>query len=489
MTISVPRVREMQLFIGGQEVAARSGRTFESIDPATEETCGIVPDAGVEDVADAVAAARRAFDEGPWPRMTARHRSEALMRLRDAIVAHRDELKQISLEECGMTRTGQYANVEGAVNQASWFSENCARPDFEALPPIIYPDGRVIGSVAIREPVGVVAAITPFNMPFIVNCGKVFPALGMGCTVVLKPSPYTPLNALILGRLAREAGLPESVLNVVTGVASELGEALVTDPRVDKVSFTGSSAVGKRIYAACAAQIKRVLLELGGKSPSLVLEDCDFDTTIPGVMFPYYSHAGQACVSMTRILVPEKIHDRFVERLAAAVQELPVGDPRDPSTVVPPVISAQQRERVEGYIQSARDDGATVATGGGRPAHLERGYFVEPTLITEARNDMRHCREEIFGPVCSVIRYGGDIDEGVRLANDTPYGLNAQVWTGDRARGIEIARRFRSGQAGVNGYAAGPWTPMGGYKESGIGRERGIYGLLEYTEIKHLHWQ
>lgn len=489
MAVGVRRTRDLQLFIDGRTVPARSEKTFVSIDPTTEEPCGLAPDAGVEDVGAAVAAARRAFDEGPWPRMSPRERSTILLRLRDALVAHREELYQLSLEECGMTRAGRSANVDGAINQATWFAENCVRPDFEALPPIVYPDGRVIGSMALREPVGVVAAITPFNMPLIVNCGKVFPALGMGCTVVLKPSPYTPLNALVLGELAQEAGLPQGVLNIVTGQDPALGQALVADPRVDKVSFTGSSAVGKQIYAACAPQIKRVTLELGGKSPSLVLEDCDFDVTIPGVMFPYYSHAGQACVSMTRILVPESIHDRFVERLVAAIEELPVGDPREPSTIVPPVISAQQRERVERYIASAREEGATIATGGGRPAHLSRGYFVEPTLITEAGNDMTHVREEIFGPVCSVIRYSGDVDEGVRLANDTRYGLNATVWTRNRAKGMEIARRFRAGQAGVNGYAAGPWSPMGGYKESGIGRERGIYGLLEYTEIKHLHWQ
>ena len=388
-----------------------------------------------------------------------------------------------------MTRTGRAANVDGAIGQATWFAENCARSDVEPLPPIIGPDGRVVGSMVVREPVGVVAAITPFNMPFIVNCGKVFPALGMGCTVVLKPSPYTPLGALVLGRLVEEAGLPEGVLNVVTGLDPAIGEALVRDRRVDKVSFTGSSAVGKRIYEACAPQVKRVTLELGGKSPSLVLEDCDLDVTVPGVMFPYFSHAGQACVSMTRILVPESLHDGFVERLAAAVEELPVGDPREPSTVVPPLISAQQRERVERYIASARDDGATIAAGGRRPEHMARGYFVEPTLVTEARNDMRHVREEIFGPVCSVVRYSGDVDEGVRIANDTPYGLNATVWTRDRSKGMEVARRLRAGQTGVNGYAAGPWSPLGGYKESGIGRERGVYGLLEYTEIKHLHYQ
>jgi aldehyde dehydrogenase (NAD+) len=478
-----------KLFIGGQQVAARDGRTFASIDPATEEPCGLAPDATREDVADAVAAARHAFDEGPWPRMSPRQRSDALLRLRDVIAAHRDELYQLSLEECGMTRTARMANVDGAIAQATWFSENCARSELEPLPPIISADGRVTGSMVVREPAGVVAAITPFNMPFIVNCGKLFPALGMGCTLVLKPSPLTPLNALVLGRLAAEAGLPDGVLNIVTGEDPGLGEALVTDPRVDKVTFTGSSAVGKHILAAGAAQVKRVLLELGGKSPSLVLEDCEIEATVRGVLFPYFSHAGQACVSMTRILVPDRIHDDFVQRLTAAVQELPVGDPRDAATVVPPVISARQRDRVLDYVRSGVEEGARIATGGSRPAHLSRGYYVEPTLLVDSSNDMRINREEIFGPVTAVIRYSGDLDEGVRLANDTPYGLNGTVWTSNRARGIEVARRLRTGQAGVNGYAAGPWSPLGGMKESGIGRERGVYGLLEYTEVKHLHWQ
>jgi len=478
------------MVIGGKEVAACSGRTFESIDPTTEEPCGIAPDAGAEDVADAVAAARRAFDDGPWPRMSARQRSEALARLRDAIAESRQELEQISIEECGLNGFGRYANVDGGLGIATWVVENCVRPDFEALPPIVHPDGRVVGSMALREPAGVVAAITPFNVPFAVNIYKAFPALAMGCTVVLKPSPYTPLNALILGRLALEAEIPEGVLNVVAGREAAVGEALVSDPRIDMVSFTGSTAVGKRIYESCAANVTRVLLELGGKSPNLVLEDCDLDVTVPGVLFfPYVMHSGQICFAMTRMIVPEKIHDQFVERLTAAIEELPVGDPRDPSTMIVPLISAQQRERVLAYIASGRQEGARVATGGGRPAHLERGYFVEPTLLTQTSNDMRVNREEIFGPVCTVIRYSGDVDEGVRIANDTTYGLNATVWTRDRSRGLEIGRRLRAGQVGVNGFAAGSWTPMGGYKESGIGREGGVYGLLEYTELKHLHWQ
>lgn len=491
MTVSetATSLPEMRLFIGGRAVEARSGRSFTTIDPATEQPCGTAADAGVEDVAEAVAQARRAFDEGPWPRLSPRKRSEALLRFRDAIAANREELYLLSLRECGMARTGRAANVDGAIAQATWFAENCARPQEEPLPPIVTADARVVGSTVVREPVGVVAAITPFNMPFIVNCGKVFPALGMGCTVVLKPSPLTPLNALVLGRLAEEAGLPEGVLNIVTGEDPQLGEALVSDPRVDKISFTGSSATGKRILAACAPQVKRVLLELGGKSPSLVLEDCDIESTVRGLLFPYLSHAGQACVAMTRILVPERIHDDLVQRLTAAVAELAVGDPRDPSTLVPPVISAGQRDRVEEFIRSGVEDGARIATGGGRPAHLPRGYYVEPTLFVESANDMRINREEIFGPVAAVIRYSGDVDEGVRLANDTRYGLNAAVWTANRARGLEVARRIRAGQTGVNGYTAGPWSPIGGMRESGIGRERGIYGLLEYTEVRHLFWQ
>ncbi|TMC51221.1 MAG: aldehyde dehydrogenase family protein [Chloroflexi bacterium] len=489
MAVGERTVPKLGLFIGGEEREARRGRTFASIDPATEEVCGLAPDAGVEDVGDAVAAARRAFDEGPWPGMSPRQRSEALLRLRDAMVAHRDELHQISLEECGMTRAGRLANVDGAIGQASWFGEHCARPDVEPLPPIVSRDGGVVGSMIVREPVGVVAAITPFNMPLIVSCGKVFPALGMGCTVVLKPSPLTPLNGLMLGRLAQEAGLPDGVLNVVTGEDPALGEALVADPQVDKVSFTGSSAVGKRILAACAPQVKRCLLELGGKSPSLVLEDCDIELTVRGALFPYLTHAGQACVAMTRVVVPDSIHDGFVDKLTAAVQELSVGDPRDPSTVVPPVISARQRDRVEDYIRSGVAEGARLAAGGSRPAHLPRGYYVEPTLFVDSTNQMRINREEIFGPVAAVIRYSGDVDEGVRLANDTTYGLNATVWTSNRARGMEVARRLRAGQAGINGYTAGPWSPIGGMRESGIGRERGVLGMLEYTEVKHVHWR
>jgi aldehyde dehydrogenase (NAD+) len=481
--------RSYGLFSDGRECEAISGRSFAPIDPTTEEPCGLVPDAGLEDLDRALAAARRAFDEGPWPRLSRRERCRLLQRWRDAIAARRQELEALSIEECGLTAFGRYANVDGALGIADWVIEHAVVSDVEPLPPIVRPDGSVVGSTVIREPVGVVAAITPFNVPLAVNVGKLFPALVVGCTVVLKPSPYTPMSALVLGRCAAEADLPNGIVNIVSSSDPGIGAALVGDPRVDLVTFTGSTAVGKRIWETCAPNMTRVLLELGGKSPSLVLEDCDLEVTVPGALFfPYMFHAGQVCFAQTRILVPDSIHDDFVARLVTTIGELPVGDPRDPSTVVPPLISAAQRERVERFVEEAVAAGARVAVGGGRPAHLQRGFFVEPTLLVDTEPGMRINQEEVFGPVCSVIRYSGDVEEGIRIANDSRYGLNATVWTRDRARGMAIARRLRAGQVGVNGFAAGAWTPMGGVRDSGIGREGGLYGLSEYTEVKHLHW-
>lgn len=483
------RPREL-LCIAGEAVPARSRRTFPSIDPTTEQPCGLAPDAGVEEVDEAIAAARRAFDEGPWPRLSGQQRHLALARLRDVIASHRDQIEALSIEECGLAAFGRYANVDGALGLASWVVENVPTGECEPLPPIVRPDGRVVGSVVVREPVGVVAALTPFNVPFAVDVGKVFSALAAGCTVVLKPSPYTPLCALLLGRCAIEAELPPGVVNVVSSSDVAVARALVADPRVDMVTFTGSTEVGKRIWQACAGNLTRLLLELGGKSPSLFLPDCDLDRAVPEALFyPYAFHAGQVCFAQTRMVVPAAIHDEVVTRLVALVEELPVGDPRHPSTVVPPLISAAQRERVEGYVAEAVAEGAVIATGGGRPRHLDRGYFVEPTLLVETTPGMRINQEEVFGPVCTVLRYGGELEEGIALANDTRFGLNVTVFTRDRARGLELARRLRAGQVGVNGFAAGPWAPMGGYRESGIGREGGRYGLAAYTEVKHLHWQ
>lgn len=483
------QTHQAKLIIDGELRDAASGAVFDSIDPSNEEVCGTAADASAKDVTDAIAAARQAFDDGPWPRMTPRQRSDALVRYRDILAQHKDELEDLSTAELGMTLAIRAESVDRAIEHATWYAEHAAEPDLEPLPPIAQRDGTVFGSFVLREPVGVVSAITPYNMPLVLGVGKVFPALATGNTVILKSSPYTPLITGMLGRLSLEADIPAGVINVVSGLSPQIGELMVSDPRVDMVSFTGSTTVGKSILAACAPQVKRAIVELGGKSPSIVLPDVDFDVAIPGLLYPWMYQAGQACIAMARILVPEAIYSPFIERLTEAVAGLRVGDPRDPATEVPPVISDAARMRAEKFIESATADGGHVAAGGKRPKKLERGFYLEPTLIVDTTNDMYINQEEIFGPVCTTIRYSGDPDEAIVIANNSKYGLNATLWTRDRREGLQLARRIRSGQVGINGFTFGAWAPVAGYKESGLGRERGKYGLDQYTEVKHLHWR
>jgi aldehyde dehydrogenase (NAD+) len=477
------------LFIDGDWVEASGGDEIAVVNPATEEVIANVRPASTADVDRAVVAARRAFDEGPWPRMPARERSERLLRFIQAVADRRAELVDLIIAEAGAARPiAQALQFDTPLRYALWFAERTASfPFLDPLPPQSGPRGLGQG-VILKEPIGVVAAITPFNFPLYLNLVKVAPALAVGCTLVLKPSPLTPLEALVLGDIAREVDLPPGVLNVVTG-DTPASERLTTHPDVDMVSFTGSDAVGKKIMGQAAEGLKKVLLELGGKSPNIVFAGSDVDKFAMSAATGFTIHAGQGCALPTRILAERAIYDDVVEGMARALGKVKVGDPTDATTAMGPLIREAQRARVERYVAAGSAEGARVACGGSRPAGLERGYYYEPTLLADVESWMTVAQEEIFGPVGVVIPFDGE-DDAVRIANDTRYGLAASVWHPDPVRAFELAQRIQAGTVSINGGGGGPnlWGPFGGYKQSGIGREFGDYGLLEYTQLKTVSW-
>ena len=472
--------------IDGKMVPAAAGGTFETVDPATEEVLGVAADSTAADLDAAIGAARRAFDTTDWSTDTA-FRAHCLRQLRDAMQAHGDELRDLTIAEVGAPRflTG-LAQLDSPVADLGTVADLAEsydgwRTDLGEATPAGVPSHRWL----LREAAGVVGAITPWNFPHQINLAKVGPALAAGCTVVLKPAPDTPWAAAAMAAIAaEETDLPPGVLNVVNGRDHALGADLSADPRVDLVSFTGSTATGRRVMTAAAETLKRVFLELGGKSAFIVLDDADLGAATGLAAFTACTHAGQGCAITTRLLVPRDRYDEAVESTAATMSALGVGDPDDAGTVCGPLISARQRERVEGYLRLAADEGGTFATGGGRPADRDRGFFVEPTVVAGLDNSARVAREEIFGPVLVVIAHDGD-DDAVRIANDSPYGLSGAVHSADSERAWSVARRVRTGTMGING---GVWyggdVPFGGYKASGIGREMGVAGFEEYLEIK-----
>jgi aldehyde dehydrogenase (NAD+) len=478
-----------RLFIDGTWVDAVSDESLDVINPATEEVIAQVPQASVADIDRAVGAARRAFEEGPWPGMSPRARSEHLVRFVQTIIDRREELVELIIAEAGAARSIAGAlQFDTGLKFASWFAERTATFPFEeSLPVQSGPRGLGQG-VILKEPVGVVAAITAFNYPLYLNLAKVVPALATGNAVVLKPSPYTPLEAFVLGEIADAAGLPPGVLNVVTGDVAA-SEHLTTHAGVDMVSFTGSDVVGKRIMGQAAEGLKKVVLELGGKSPNIVFAGSNLDTFAASAAYAFTIHCGQGCALPTRIMAERSVYDDVVEKLAAALAKISVGDPTDASTGMGPLIREAQRERVERYVATGTAEGARLAFGGGRPSDLTRGFFVEPTLFADVDNSMTVAQEEIFGPVGVVIPFEGE-DEAVRIANDSRYGLAAMIWHPKPTRAFELAKRVRAGTVTINGGGGGPspWAPFGGYKQSGIGREFGDYGMLEFTQLKAVSW-
>jgi aldehyde dehydrogenase (NAD+) len=488
--VAVPVERQQyRLYIDGDWVEASTDDEVEVVNPATEEIIGRVPQASVADVDRAVRAARRAFDDGPWPRLTPRARSDALLRFSQIVADRRAELVDLIIAEAGSARPiAQALQFDTPLRYTFWFAERAASfPFLDPLPPQAGPRGLGQG-VILKEPIGVVAAITPFNFPLYLNLAKVAPALAVGNTVVLKPSPFTPLEAFVLGDIAGEADLPPGVLNIVTGDV-DASEHLTTHPGVDMVSFTGSDAVGKRIMSQAAEGLKKVLLELGGKSPNIVFAGADVEKFAMSAASGFTIHAGQGCALPTRILADRKVYDELVGHLAKNLGRIKVGDPTDPAVMMGPLIRETQRARVERYIEAGTAEGARIAFGGGRPDGIERGYFVEPTLFADVENSMSVAQDEIFGPVGVVIPFDTETD-AVAIANDTRYGLAASVWHPDPVRAFELAQQIHAGTVSINGGGGGahPWGPFGGYKQSGIGREFGDYGLLEYTQLKTVSW-
>ncbi|MEU8797596.1 aldehyde dehydrogenase [Spirillospora sp. NPDC048819] len=468
-----------RLFIGGDWTAPAGTGTIDVISPHTEEVIGRVPEGTEADIDAAVAAARRAFDDGPWPRMTPAERAEIVGRLSAIYAERQQEMADLVTAEMGspiMFSIFGQAAIPQMVLQ--YYVDLAAGYAWEE------ERQGMLGPVTVtQEPAGVVAAIVPWNVPQFTLMLKLAPALIAGCTVVAKPSPETPLDTYLLAEWIKEAGIPDGVVNIVPA-GREVGAHLVAHPDVDKVSFTGSTAAGRKIGAVCGEQLKRVTLELGGKSAAIILDDADLASTIEGFKLASLMNNGEACAAQTRILASRRRYDEVADALAAMVGGLAVGDPADYGTEVGPLVAKRQQERVENYIRIGQDEGAKLITGGLNRPH-DRGWYVAPTVFGDVGNDMRIAREEIFGPVLVLIPYDDEAD-AIRIANDSDYGLGGSVWTADTAHGVDVARRIRTGSCGVNMYTLDPNTPFGGYKNSGLGRELGPEGLNAYLEHKSI---
>jgi aldehyde dehydrogenase (NAD+) len=470
-----------KLFIGGAYVDPATDAKLEMISPVTEEVFGRTPEAAPADMDRAVAAARRAFDEGPWPRMGVAERVEILRRLRNQYEARSDELAKLISSETGSPYSWSImGQVWAPIVIWDYFLGLGAEYPWEEL-----RQGMLGPTVVRSEPVGVAAAIVAWNVPQFITVSKIAPALVAGCAVVVKPSPETALDAYLLADMAIEAGLPEGVLNIVPA-GRENSAYLAAHPGLDKIGFTGSTAGGKAVLAAAAPNLTRVTLELGGKSAAIILPDADLGTAIPGLLPNSYMNNGQACVAQTRVLVQRDRYAETVEAMAEAVRGLKTGDPLDPGTQVGPLVAERQRDRVESYIAKGVGEGARLVVGGGRPADLAKGWYVEPTLFADVDNRMVIAQEEIFGPVVAMIPYE-DEAHAVRIANDSDYGLSGSVWSADVEHGLKVARQVRTGNYGVNTFGMEFNSPFGGFKQSGIGREFGPEGLRAYLETKTVH--
>jgi aldehyde dehydrogenase (NAD+) len=478
-----------RLFIDGAWTDSEADSVVEVINPATEAVIGTVVQATDKDVMRAINAARRAFDEGPWPRMSPRQRSAVLLRMADVLERRRGELVELNIREAGSVRALAETLQVGVPLDHFRDTADRVLTTFPFEHPMLPITGHGIGQgVVLKEPAGVAALISAYNFPLFLNLFKVAPALAAGCTAVLKPAPTTPLEAFALAEVAQESDLPAGVLNIVTGDV-EAGRELTTNPMVDLVSFTGSDTVGRLVANQASSTIKKVVLELGGKSANIVCDDADLSKVLPSVVQNIVTHAGQGCALLTRTLVHRSCYDELVGMLVAALSHVTVGDPQDASIMMGPLISAAQRDKVEALIATGVAEGAKIAFGGGRPEGLDTGFFVEPTLLTGVSNDMAVAQREFFGPVGVVIPFDEDA-QAVRLANASDYGLAGGVWARDPSRAYGIARQIRAGHIAVNGGGPGlsPHGPFGGYKQSGLGREWGAFGLEEFLEAKTVHW-
>ncbi|HZS41212.1 MAG TPA: aldehyde dehydrogenase family protein [Polyangia bacterium] len=479
-------MNEYRLFIDGEWRAAADGRVAATINPATEEPWAHVAAAGPADVDAAVGAAKRSFADGRWRKLPRAERAAALSRIAAIILERAEELARFEVLDAGGTmRKANLADVPATAQTFQYYADLLSgSSDEEVFDEQVPVPSR---NIVRREPIGVCACITPFNFPMAAASWKIAPAIAAGNSIVLKPSPHTPVTTLLLAEICHQAGVPAGVVNVLTGPGAALGEALVSHPDVDKIAFTGSTAVGKRIMELAAPRLTKLTLELGGKSPNIILEDANLDGAVRGALFGTFFHAGQVCESGTRVLVHASLHDELVERMVEGARSIKLGDPLDLATMMGPLVSDSQRANSERYVHAGREEGARVVTGGRRPPELARGYYYEPTIFAGVKNDMRIAREEIFGPVVSVLRFS-DEEEALRLANDSLYGLGAAVWSRDVERAQRMAERIEAGTVWVNDYhLINVRFPFGGYKQSGFGRELGPWGLAEFQQVKHIH--
>jgi betaine-aldehyde dehydrogenase len=471
------------LIVGGESVPAASGETFETVSPTTNRPIARLARAGDEDVERAVAAARLAFDEGPWPRMTPLERGRTMHRTANLLRERLEPLARLETTNCGKIIVESRGDVTASANCFEYYGNLAGQIWGEQIP----LNGPLL-DYTLREPVGVCAQIVPWNFPLLMAAWKIAPAIAAGNTVILKPASATPITAVVLGEICREAGVPDGVVNVLTGPGREVGEGLVGHPGVDKVAFTGETETGRRISRLAAETIKKVSLELGGKSPNVVFPDADLDEAVNGSLFAIFTNAGQRCTARTRLFLHRSIHDRFLADFVAKARQIRVGDPLEHETQMGPVISPQQQDRVLSYCTMARDEGAELLNGGRKItlAELAAGNFVEPTVFGGVSQDMRLAQEEVFGPVLAVIPFETE-DEVVRMANSTIYGLAATIWTRDVKRAHTLARRIQSGNVSINYPTVNPpEAPFGGYKQSGVGRELSRHVLDLYTQVKNV---
>jgi acyl-CoA reductase-like NAD-dependent aldehyde dehydrogenase len=487
MSVSVSQ----DLYIGGEWVAPSGGIREEVINPATEELIGMAPVGDRKDVDQAIAAARQAFDKGPWPRTPIEERVVVLGKMLDWLEGNRARIVDLIIREAGATAMlADFLQYGIPMKHARTMLKDALHIKPKIAPVEVTPDftgGKVLGTaVTTFDPIGVVACITPYNFPYFLNIGKLYHALTMGNTVVLKPSPFTPFEALIIGEAASAVGLPKGVLNIVTGDV-KTGELLTTDPRVDMVSFTGSDKVGSLIMAQGAPTLKKMHLELGGKSALIIRADANLDRAAMDAVGGFTTHAGQGCALTTRILVHNSIRKNFVERIGAMVKQMKLGNPADPSVQMGPLIRDAARKRSEQYTEIALAGGGRLVCGGKRPADLKTGFFFEPTLFDNVTNDMRIAREEVFGPIGVVIGFDSD-EEAIQITNDSDFGLGGGIYSANAGLAYEIAQQIRTGTIAINGGGGTMLssTPFGGIKRSGIGREYGIDALLEFTQPKSI---
>lgn len=480
-----PTVPTHRLFVDGTWRDAASGATFPTVDPATGEVIAHVAAAGTADVDLAVRAARRAFDGGTWgSAVSERDRSTLLFRMADIVRDRRDALAELEVRDCGKPIADARADIDEVAFMFEYYAGWATKISGD-IPPV----GPGALSLVVKEPVGVCGLIVPWNYPMLMAAQKIAPALAAGCTVVLKPAEQTPLTAIELARIAEEAGLPAGVLNVLTGFGPDAGGPILVHPGVDKISFTGSKEIGKHIMRTCADQLKRVTLELGGKSPNIVFADAPMDAAIPGTCNGVFGNQGEVCSAGSRVFVEAGVYDDVLQAMSDAAADIRLGSGLDPATTMGPLVSAEQRDRVVGYLGIGREEGATVAHEGRRPDDpaLAGGFFVPPVIFEARSHDLRIAREEIFGPVMTVLPFRS-VDEVVALANDTEYGLAAAIWTRDITKALTTARAVRAGVVWINDSQPAPSEALwGGYKQSGIGRELGPYALDAYLETKQIY--